>query len=155
MRTLIRSMVAVVLAGGLLSGWSTLPLSGVGAADHLVTMFDTPSPPYRPIDAETGTWGYGPAHIDVVKGEKITFVNPTTNTQPHTVTSLKFSNTPTLTVEAGTFFDSSPGGRESRMAIGTSFVVDTSTLDAAQYTYYCSAHPWMVGTFTVTAPAGS
>ena len=32
---------------------------------------------------------------------------------------------------------------------GSSFVLDTSTLDAGQYVYYCTIHPWMVGTFTV------
>lgn len=35
---------------------------------------------------------------------------------------------------------------------GSEFNLDTSELDAGQYTYYCTLHPWMVGAFTVSNP---
>jgi plastocyanin len=153
MRLAIPVLAAFALAAVTASAWGLAAPVRLSAADHSVTIFDTPAPPYRPINDETGTWGFAPSHIDAVVGEKITFVNPATNTQPHTVTSLAFTqvNGNSTDVKAGTMFDSSPNGRDSRLPVGQSFVLDTSTLPAGQYVYYCSAHPWMVGTFTLTA----
>lgn len=85
-----------------------------------------------------------------MKGEKITFDNPAGNNRPHTVTSITWSGTaPTRTLESGTKFDSSPT-LEMRITPGNSFTLDTTDLDAGNYVYYCTLHPWMVGTFTVT-----
>src|SRR6476659_6784742 len=92
MRVALRTLAAFTLAITTLSAWSLANPLHMTAEDHTVTIVDTSSPPYRPISPETGTWGYAPSHIDVVKGEKITFVNPSTNTQAHTVTSLEFKS---------------------------------------------------------------
>ena len=156
MRVLVRFLASLTLAGFMASGWVMLAQPLAGASDRHVTIYDTTSQPYRPLDGETGTWGYGPTHITVVQGDKIVFDNPSTNAQPHTVTSLAFSQGDSgnfTNVAAGTLFDSSPGGRDARMAPGTSWTLDTSTLQAGQYEYFCSAHPWMLGAITVLAPA--
>lgn len=156
MRILVRSFAALVLAALMFSGWSALAQPRAGAANNEVTIYDTTSPPYRPLDGETGTWGYGPSHLTVTQGDQIVFNNPSTNTQAHTVTSLAFSSGSDgnfTNVAIGTEFDSSPGGRDARLAPGTSWTLDTSTLTPGQYVYFCAAHPWMVGTFTLLAPS--
>lgn len=154
MRVLGRLLASFILAGFMASGWIALAQPLAGASDHRVTIYDTTSPPYRPLDPETGFWGFGPSHITVVQGDKIVFDNPSTNSQPHTVTSLVFSqgdNGNFTNVAAGTLFDSSPGDRDTRIAPGSSWTLDTSTLQPGQFQYYCSAHPWALGSFTVLA----
>jgi plastocyanin len=134
---------------------SPATLVSAGDTPH-VTIFDSNSPPYNPIDGTTGGWGYAPNHVIVTQGQQIVFDNPASNFQPHTVTSLVFSQGDggnSTNVVAGTLFDSSPT-RADRLAPGTSWTLDTSNLKPGQYEYYCSAHPWMLGSFTVL-PASS
>src|SRR5207249_4883363 len=77
---------------------------------------------------------------------------PAGNTYPHTVTSITWTGmAPTRTLTSGLLFDSSPT-REQYLLPGDSFTLDTTTLDPGQYLYYCTLHPWMVGSITV-APA--
>ena len=52
------------------------------------------------------------------------------------------------TLQAGTKFDSSPT-RETVIAPGNSWMLDTSTVDPGNYAFYCRFHPWMVGEITV------
>jgi hypothetical protein len=53
------------------------------------------------------------------------------------------------TLTHGAAFDSSPT-REEVLMPGSSWSLDTSSLEAAQYLYYCWLHPWMVGSITVS-----
>jgi len=118
----------------------------------MVTMYDNDSPYPGSFDPGQGWWSYAPNHIEVVQGEPIVFQNPASNFQRHTVTSLErvggsFDNT----MVPGTKFDSTPNAA-SVIAIGSSWTLDTSTLTPANYYYYCRFHPWMLGSFSVTAP---
>lgn len=144
---LFRLVPAFALAAGLM--WQAA-VPAVGAATPTVTLFDNDAPgPSAGFDVAQGDWGYAPAHIAVMRGDTVLFNNPSSNRLPHTVTNIErvgpaFENQ----VAAGTRFDSSPS-RESLVAVGTSWTLDTSTLDQGHYAYYCRIHPWMVGSLTV------
>lgn len=104
---------------------------------------------FMPGDPATGQWSFAPGHIQVTKGQSIEFVNPAGNARPHTVTSITWSGQPpNRMLSHGTAFDSSPTMAEW-MQPGSSYTLDTSTLNAGQYLYYCWLHPWMVGSITV------
>ena len=142
---------------GLVTGFA-LTLGVVWAADAslataytpTVTMIDNDAPtPNQGIDMGQGYWGYGPQLVHVKKGEQVVFNNPATNKRPHSVTSISlggmaFENN----LVAGAKFDSSPT-REELGTPGNSWTLDTSTLDAGNYAYYCRIHPWMVGQVAV------
>ncbi len=101
---------------------------------------------------QEGYWGYGPQHIDVHQGDQVEFDSSSTNNYSHTVTSITWSGAPTArTLDSGTAFNSSPT-REANIAPGGTWTLDTSTLTPGQYLYYCTIHPWMVGTLSVEAP---
>jgi len=152
MRIGIRSAMASFVVGGAL-----LAASGAGAHhaavafNQRVVIYDNGAQ-FNAADAEyLGEWGFTPGHIAVTKGETIEFVNAGGNARPHTVTSISATGmAPTRTLESGSKFDSSPT-RDALIMPGTSWMLDTSTLDPGQYVYYCTLHPWMVGTFTLTA----
>ena len=115
-----------------------------------VTFIDNDAPtPNQGIDMGQGYWGYGPSLVHVKKGEQVAFVNPATNKRPHTVTSISLGGMPfENSLVAGGKFDSSPT-REALVTPGNSWTLDTSTLDAGNYAYYCRIHPWMVGQISV------
>jgi plastocyanin len=122
-----------------------------GAATPRVGIVDNDGSNPPPNLEATGYWGFFPHHITVTKGESITFDNPAGNFRPHTVTSITWEGTaPTRTLASGARFDSSPT-REMLVMPGSSFTLDTTDLEPANYLYYCTLHPWMVGTFTVVA----
>jgi plastocyanin len=103
-------------------------------------------------DPYTGTWSFAPSHLYVRQGTPVEFDNPSTNSFPHTVTSLTWSGSPTnRTLASGTLFNSSPTNAEF-IRPGGSWTLDTSSLTPGLYVFYCSLHPWMSGTITV-APA--
>ncbi|MFN8521907.1 MAG: plastocyanin/azurin family copper-binding protein [Chloroflexota bacterium] len=153
-------VIAVALAIGVL-----LPLSAeiAGAATPTVTIYDNDAPPpSRGFDIAQAGWGFAPAHIEVKKGDSITFVNG--GKKPHTVTSISLPGPIAETafgtaLVAGGVFDSSPA-REGLIA-GTGaadeagkvkmaeWKLDTSGLSAGHYVYYCRIHPWMVGSLSV------
>lgn len=84
-----------------------------------------------------GSPDYDPDEVTVKKGETILVDN--VDTMPHTVTNGKSGSDPT----SGKIFDTSiiNGGDSAEM--------DTSTIDAGTYPYYCMVHPYMTGTLTV------
>lgn len=99
-----------------------------------------------------GAWGFGPEHVQVTQGEPIEFDSSSSNNYPHTVTSITWSGTPNdRTLISGAAFNSTPSA-DMRLMPGSSFTLDTSSLNPGQYVYYCTIHPWMVGTISVTAP---
>jgi plastocyanin len=142
--------IVMALAGILVAG--TLALSAQAqqpsVATHRVVISDNGGS-FMPGDPATGQWAFAPGHIQVTKGQSIEFVNPAGNAQPHTVTSITWSGRPpNRTLTHGAAFDSSPTVMDI-LRPGNSWTLDTSSLDAGQYLYYCWLHPWMVGTITV------
>lgn len=138
---------ALALAVGV--AWAA-SVSSAAAFTPSVTMIDNDAPtPNQGMDVGQAFWGYGPDVLHVKKGEQVTFVNPPTNKRPHSVTSISLGGPPfENALVAGAKFDSSPT-RETLITPGNSWVLDTSTVDAANYSYYCRIHPWMVGQLTV------
>jgi plastocyanin len=117
-----------------------------------VMMVDNDAQPY-PAAVGVGYYAFAPVHITVAQGQQIVFDNPSTNLRPHTVTSLSWTGrSPYRDLQVGTAFDSSPA-TDDVITPGSSWTLDTSALDPDQYTYYCTVHPWMTGTFTVVPAA--
>ncbi len=143
-------VVPAVMALVLLTATGHSTRTAAGLATPRVVIVDNDGT-FQPGDAATGMWGYAPAHIGVTKGEKITFDNPASNNRPHAITSISWTgNFAERKLESATQFDSSPT-REALITPGNSFVLDTAEMNPGHYLYYCSIHPWMVGSFTVSA----
>ncbi|MDE1762618.1 MAG: cupredoxin domain-containing protein [Thaumarchaeota archaeon] len=86
-----------------------------------------------PVNASVkGNPNFTPNTVTVPKGDIITWTN--NDTVPHTVT-----NTPD-----GSVFDS------SLIAAGKTYSLDTSKLNATEYDYMCTVHPWMTGKIVIT-----
>jgi plastocyanin len=99
-----------------------------------------------------GYWGFGPQHIDVHQGDQIEFDNPSSNNYSHTVASITWGgNSTARTLDSGSAFSFSSTG-EASITPGESWTLDTTSLKPGQYLYYCTIHPWMVGTLSVEAP---
>jgi len=150
MRFIARSLRAVpgfMVAFGLV--W-LVGVSTASATTPTVMIIDNDAPPpSRAFDAGQGWWGYAPGHIEVHRGDKVLFNNPSSGKLPHTITSIRrsgeaFENQ----LEAATKFDSSPS-REGLVTPGNSWMLDTGDLDKGHYAYYCRLHPWMIGSLTV------
>jgi plastocyanin len=86
--------------------------------------------------ATPGNPAYVPADLSVKKGETVTVVND--DNAPHTATS---GNGPE---DAGQVFDT------SLIMVGASGTIDTTAIKAGEYPYFCTVHPFMKGTLTVT-----
>ena len=87
--------------------------------------------------ATPGNPPYVPTELSVKKGETVTVVN--NDNAPHTATS---GNGPE---DAGQAFDT------SLIMAGASGTIDTTAIEAGEYPYHCTVHPFMKGTLTVTA----
>jgi cytochrome c oxidase subunit 2 len=87
--------------------------------------------------ATPGNPAYDPAELSVKKGDVVNVVN--NDNAIHTATS---GNGPE---DAGQAFDT------SLIMVGASGTIDTSTIEAGEYPYFCTVHPFMKGTLTVTA----
>jgi len=153
MRLVTRSLVAATLVGvTFVLGGGSSPRQTVRAQqvkDTARVLVVDSNASFAAGNEYLGGWGYAPAHVMVQQGEPIEFDNPAGNFFPHTVVSISWSGTAQdRSLASGQQFNSSPT-REQYITPGGSWVLDTSTLDAGQYVYYCSIHPWMVGTFTV------
>lgn len=84
-----------------------------------------------------GNPAYEPDPLTVSAGDAVEVSNQ--DTVPHTVTSGSGPEDP----ETGSQFDT------SIMNAGATAQVDTANLAAGDYPYYCSVHPYMLGTLTV------
>ena len=82
-----------------------------------------------------GNPSFNPATVSVPKGDIIEWKN--NDKVPHTVT-----NAPD-----GAIFDS------GIISVGKTFKLDTSKLNATDYSYMCTVHPFMTGKITIVAPA--
>ena len=121
--------------GPLTQNTTTTPAPDANATDAAAATGPTIS---IPVGAATpGNPAYVPPDLSVKKGETVTVVND--DNAPHTATS---GNGPE---DAGQVFDT------SLIMAGDSGTIDTSTLEAGEYPYFCTVHPFMKGTLTVTA----
>ena len=84
-----------------------------------------------------GNPAYEPDPLTVTAGDTVEVSNQ--DTVPHTVTS----GTGPEDAESGSQFDT------SIIDAGATAQVDTASLAAGDYPYYCSVHPYMLGTMTV------
>ncbi len=88
-----------------------------------------------PVNASIkGNPNFTPNTVTVPKGDIIEWTN--NDTVPHTVTS----------APDGSVFDS------SLIAAGKTFSLDTSKLNATEYDYMCTVHPFMTGKIVITQP---
>ncbi|HZU78040.1 MAG TPA: plastocyanin/azurin family copper-binding protein [Dehalococcoidia bacterium] len=148
-------LAAALLAGLVRSGTPVGPVHAQAVKDTARVVIVDSNATFSPANEYLGQWGFAPSHVTVTQGEPIEFDNPAGNFFPHTVTSITWSGSPTSrTLTVGAAFNSSPTN-DAFLTPGTSFTLDTSTLQPGQYLYFCSIHPWMVGTITVTAPDAS
>jgi plastocyanin len=111
-----------------------------GTAGSTASPATTATGPSITVPAGAATPGnppYTPTEITVKKGEAVTVVN--NDNAPHTATS---GNGPE---DAGQAFDT------SLIMAGASATIDTSTIEAGEYPYHCTVHPFMKGTLTITA----
>jgi plastocyanin len=91
-----------------------------------------------PMGASTpGNPAYEPASLTVKKGDAIDVVNK--DSSPHTVTSGTGLEDP----NAGKMFDT------SIINAAASAQIATADLEAGEYDYHCSVHPFMTGTLKV------
>ena len=91
-----------------------------------------------PVGASTpGNPAYAPDSLPVSKGDVITVTNE--DAQPHTVTS----GSGPEDANAAQLFDT------SIIMAGESGEIDTASLEAGEYQYYCTVHPFMKGLITV------
>jgi plastocyanin len=82
----------------------------------------------EPSAGDPTSWGYDPSLLTIAAGQVVTWTN--TGAQGHTVTADDGS------------FDS------GNIAAGASASLEFDT--PGTYTYYCTPHPWMKATITVT-----
>jgi plastocyanin len=91
-----------------------------------------------PVGASTaGNPSYDPVSLTVKKGDEIDVVNK--DTSPHTVTSGKTPDAP----DAGKQFDT------SIINAAASARLKTANLQAGEYDFHCSVHPFMTGKIIV------
>jgi plastocyanin len=84
-----------------------------------------------------GNPDYDPKELTVKKGDKIVVDN--VDTMPHTVTNGESGSDP----NSGKLFDT------SIINGGDSAEIVTSNIDAGTYPYYCTVHPYMIGSVTI------
>jgi plastocyanin len=146
------ALSSAVLALVALAGVGYLSHSRVFAANATVIIYDN-NAPFRPAgDPGIGLWQFAPQHIAVTQGDQVTFVNPASGRTAHTITSITAQGTATdRTLQVGAQFDSSPSGTTDAVQPGSTWVLDTTPLQAGQYVYFCKIHPWQIGTITVSA----
>ena len=85
-----------------------------------------------------GNPAYDPAELSITQGNTVLVVNE--DTAPHTVTS----GTGPEDANSGTSFDT------DIMDAGAQVEINTSSLSAGDYLYYCIIHPYMQGKLVVT-----
>ncbi|HJR47321.1 MAG TPA: cupredoxin domain-containing protein [Nitrososphaeraceae archaeon] len=84
-----------------------------------------------------GNPSYDPATLTVKKGDKITVTNK--DTLPHTVTSGTGPTDPNSAAQ----FDT------SILEAGATADIETTTINAGEYPFYCTVHPYMLGKLVV------
>lgn len=150
MRMVARTLIASAILGlGLAAGSGVHAHSGALAATPRVLMYDNDGS-FQGIDPVLSEWGFIPDTLVVSQGAQIVFDNPASNLRPHSISSISWSGAPPHnTLDIGAKFNSSPTADQFIMP-GSTWTLDTATLDPGRYDFFCSIHPWMVGSITVT-----
>jgi plastocyanin len=118
-----------------------------------VVIVDNDGPlPNQGIDLRTGQWGYSPAHTAVRQGEPIVFDNPAGNFRPHNVVSIAAPGQPFPPARETGVPINSGMTRETLLTPGGSWKLETADVAPGHYGYFCTLHPWMVGSITVLPP---
>ena len=154
MRIRVPLIVASAVIGAAVAGVAVSAPNGATAATPRVQINDNDGPlaSQGSIDYWTGHWSFAPQHVTVMKGEAVIFDNPAGNFRPHNVVSISNSGMATAPVlESGAKFTSGLAN-ESWLRPGSTWTLDTNAVDAGHYSYFCSLHPWMVGSITVMQP---
>jgi plastocyanin len=144
--------VLLALCSGLVWQGTT---EGVSAQGRVVTIHDNDAPsPQVGFDPRQAQWRYNPDHVEVRRGESVTFRSQPNNAHDHTVTQYVRTSPPfpdPVQLQAGlpVGFDSSPT-RETLIPPGGSWTLQTAGLNPGLYAYLCKLHPWMQGVITVT-----
>jgi plastocyanin len=154
MRLALRFLVVPVMIGASLIGVSLAEPGEARAANTEVMIHDNDGPtPNQGLDVRTGQWGFMPQLVAVTKGDQVTITSPQGNARPHNVVSISRAGTSAEPVlESATKFTSGLA-MDTWIRPGNSWVLDTSAVDPGYYSYYCSLHPWMVGSITILPPA--
>ena len=102
----------------------------------------TAGPPGTPLtilegSSVQGSPSYDPATLTVKKGDKITVTNK--DTLPHTVTSGTGPTDPNSAKQ----FDT------SIIEAGATADIETTTINAGEYPFHCTVHPYMMGKLVV------
>ena len=120
MRRIISEFVFLALLGTLLG-----PTAAVAQDDESGAQVSIVEPNFQPAQA----WTYDPNDLTVDAGTTITWTN--TGAVAHTVTA-----------DDGVSFDSGNLDPQATFSLSLS--------SPGTFTYHCSYHPWMTGSFTVT-----
>ena len=137
-----------------LTASASLAVTPSASAGEIMVQIVDMEAPGVPGNAEQGSWGFSPFHVNAVKGDTITFMQSDNAFRPHTVTSISWTGqAPARELASAKIFDSSPSQAEY-LQKGMTWTLDTSSLDPGHFLYYCTIHPWMVGTVSLTAAAG-
>lgn len=152
----VRVLAAAAVFGVVAGGVAVNASGNATAAQARVVLYDNdgalPSQGGA-VDFWAGQYEFTPQHVTVMKGEQVVFDNPSSNKRPHDILSISNSGNATAPqLEAGTKFTSGTN-REAWLMPGSSWTLDTSTVDPGHYSYFCSLHPWMVGSITVLPAA--
>lgn len=127
------SSLTVTAAGA--EGSAAAPATGGGAGAPAAAGASLTIPEGASVQ---GNPAYEPDPLTVSAGDVVEVSNQ--DTVPHTVTSGSGPEDP----ETGSQFDT------SIIDAGATAQVDTANLAAGDYPYYCSVHPYMLGTLTVS-----
>ena len=127
------SSLTVTAAGA--EGSAEAPATGGGAGAPAAAGASLTIPEGASVQ---GNPAYEPDPLTVSAGDAVEVSNQ--DTVPHTVTSGSGPEDP----ETGSQFDT------SIIDAGATAQVDTANLAAGDYPYYCSVHPYMLGTLTVS-----
>jgi plastocyanin len=117
----------------ILAGFSLFCVRASAVANHVINLYF-----YNPANGQFIY--FSPSTLSVPKGDTVTFTNADTFVYNHTATSGTSAAAPTGFWDSGT------------LANGQTFTLDTSTLAAGIYPFFCKVDPGMTGTLTVTGP---
>jgi plastocyanin len=133
---------ANVTVGGSTAAPAQAPTQGQNATSTEAPTAAPAGPPGTPLtilegSSVQGSPSYDPAALTVKKGDKITVTNK--DTLPHTVTSGTGPTDPNSAKQ----FDT------SIIEAGATADIETTNMNAGEYPFHCTVHPYMMGKLVV------
>jgi plastocyanin len=133
---------ANVTVGGSTAAPAQAPTQGQNATSTEAPTAAPAGPPGTPLtilegSSVQGNPSYDPAALTVKKGDKITVTNK--DTLPHTVTSGTGPTDPNSAKQ----FDT------SIIEAGATADIETTNMNAGEYPFHCTVHPYMMGKLVV------